>query len=163
MRIIILAALFSLLFFSCENKSCQDVVCPGVNSTCVDGDCYCQPGYEGDFCDVLSYEKYIGSYQVSESCTTTFSGYLNQQFSTSISPGMRIDLITINNFANRGLPVDATIISANVLNIYEQNAGSLQVSGGEGVYEVFNNRIRFEYNYTVGTNFHSCTAIFTRF
>ena len=139
------------------------MICPGVNSTCVDGDCYCQSGYEGDLCTILSYEKYVDSYQVSESCTTTFSGNINQQFSSSINVGFEIDILTINNFANRGLPVDATIVSANFLTITSQNVGSVQVSGGEGVYEVFYDRIRFEYNYTSGSNFHQCTAIFTPF
>lgn len=163
MRIIFVCALISALFFSCDNRSCENVVCQGVNTTCVEGDCYCLPGYEGDFCDELSYPKYVGSYQVSESCTTTFGGNIIQQFSSSINVGFEIDILTINNFANRGLPIDANIISANFLTINSQNAGSVQVSGGEGVYEVFANRIKFEYNYTAGSNFHQCTAIYTRF
>lgn len=163
MRIVAVFLLIGTLFFSCDNRSCENVVCQGANSTCVDGDCYCLPGYEGDFCDILSYEKYEGSYLVSENCTTTFSGNINQQFSSSIIRGFDIDILTINNFSNRGLPIDASIISANFLLINSQNAGSVQVSGGEGTYEVFANRIRFEYNYTAGSNFHQCTAIFTRF
>lgn len=164
MRIFITFLLLSALFFSCENRSCTDVVCSGQNSTCVDGDCYCLPGYEGEFCDQLSYLRYIGSYQVSEGCTTSFGGFMTQTFSSSISGGLgSLDIITINNFANRGLPVDATIVSANFLTITSQNVGGLQVSGGEGRYEVVYNRIRFEYNYTAGSNFHQCTAIFTRF
>ncbi len=163
MRIIIVFVLLSALFFSCDNKSCENVVCQGANSTCVDGDCYCLPGYEGDFCDELSYLKYEGSYQVFEQCTTTFSGFVTQQFSSSINGGFEIDILTINNFANRGLPVDATIVSANFLTITSQNVGSVQVSGGEGTYELFANRIHFEYNYTVGSNFHQCIADFTRF
>lgn len=160
MRITAVLILFSVLFLSCEKKSCQNVTCPGANSTCVDGQCYCLPGYEGDYCDQYSYLKYIGSYQVSESCTTTFSGYLNQQYSASISQGFSLDIITISNFANRGLPVDATIISANFLTIYEQNVGAVDVSGGEGNYKPFNNQIQFDYNYSAGGNFHQCTAIF---
>jgi len=140
----------------------QNITC-GTNSYCSGGICTCISGYEGNLCSTLSYTKYVGSYQVSENCTTTFSGNMNQQFSSSINVGFDIDILTINNFANRGLPVDATIVSANFLTITSQNTGSVQVSGGEGVYEVFANRIRFEYNYTAGSNFHQCTAIFTRF
>ncbi|HXH20017.1 MAG TPA: hypothetical protein VNJ07_13145 [Chitinophagales bacterium] len=152
-----------LFFSSCEKKSCVDVICPGVNSTCIDGRCYCIAGYEGENCDILSYEKYIGSYQVSESCTTTFSGYVNQQFTSSITPGFRIDVISLNNFSNRGLAIDVSIIDATYLAISDQNIGAIDVSGGEGFYEVFNNRIRFEYSYTVSGNFHSCTAIYVKF
>ncbi len=154
---------FIITFSACERKSCTDVICPGINSTCINGQCYCQAGYEGDNCDILSYKKYVGSYQVSESCTTTFSGYVNQSYSASISPGFQIDVITIGNFANRGLPVDVTIIDATYLAIVEQNIGAVNVSGGQGTYQVFNNRIEFDYNYTVSGNFHSCTGIFTKF
>ena len=138
------------------------MICPGVNSTCVDGNCYCQAGYEGDNCDELSYLKYVGSYNVSENCTTTFGGFVNQFYSTSMSVGFDIDILTINNFSNRGLPVDVNIIDATYLLIQDQDRGAMQVSGGEGFLQ-FGNQIRFEYNYTVSNNFHSCTAVFTKF
>lgn len=147
---------------SCDKKSCENVICSMPHSTCVDGNCYCQAGYEGNNCEILSFEKYIGSYNVSENCTTTFSGFVNQSYQTSISSTSRIDVITINNFSNRGLPVNVVIVDATYLVIPDEDYGAMEVSGGEGFYE-YNNRIRFEYNYSAGTNFHSCTAIFTRF
>jgi hypothetical protein len=163
MRITITFLLISVLFFSCENKSCQDVVCPAVNSTCVNGDCYCISGYEGEFCTQLSYEKYIGSYTVSEGCTTTTQGFQHNQFQSSINVGVDIDILIINNFAQRGLPVDANIISANYLALTSQNVGSVQLSGGEGNYEPFADRIVLEYNYTAVGTYHQCTATFTPF
>ncbi len=154
----------SLFLAACDRNSCEDVICPAMNSTCVNGQCVCQAGFEGEFCDIFSYQKYLGTYQVSESCTTTFTGFVNTPtYQASIGQGFRVDLLTISNFANRGLPVDATIVSANFLSITSQNSGAVQVSGGQGEFQQFANRIRFEYNYTVGNNFHSCTAIFIRF
>ena len=55
-------------FHSCDDKSCQDVVC-GYNQTCNSGNCYCNDGYEGDNCDEFAYEKYVGDYNISKSCT----------------------------------------------------------------------------------------------
>lgn len=159
----VLAFAFVLLaLHSCDRKSCENVICNTPNSTCVEGTCYCRAGYEGDNCDILSYEKYVGSYNVSENCTTTFSGFVNQYYSSSISPTSQIDVISINNFGNRGLPVNVVIVDATYLVIPDRNYGAIDVSGGEGFYEYIN-RIRFEYNYSAGTNFHACTAIFTKF
>ncbi len=147
---------------SCDKKSCENVICSIPNSACVEGNCYCIAGYEGNNCEILSFEKYVGSYHVSENCTTTFSGFVNQSYQTSINSTSRIDVISINNFGNRGLPVDAVIVDATYLVIPDRNYGAMEVSGGEGFYE-YSGRIRFEYNYSAGTNFHSCTAIFTKF
>jgi hypothetical protein len=159
---LIIMLIIPVVFQSCDKKNCENVICSIPNSTCVDGNCYCIAGYEGDNCEILSYEKYIGSYNVTESCTTSNTGPVNQNYISSITPGFDIDIITINNFSQFGLPVHVNIIDATYLLIQEQNSGSVQVSGGEGFYQ-FGNQIRFEYNYTVSGSFRSCTATFTKF
>lgn len=140
------------------------MICAGNNQTCFEGRCDCVPGYEGANCDQLSYEKYIGTYNVFERCTTTYSSYVSQNYSANINQGFSSDLtaLTINNFANRGFPVDAYIINPTQLIIPDRDYGALEVSGGEGFYQ-FSTQIEFNYNYFVSNNFHSCTATFTRF
>lgn len=36
--------------------------------SCVDGSCVCPPGFEGDDCGILSVDKFVGNYNVSEVC-----------------------------------------------------------------------------------------------
>ena len=150
-----------LLIGSCDRKSCENVVCPGIYSTCIDGNCYCESGYEGSNCDVETRDKYIGSYQVTENCTTSSGGFLNNRFTAYISSSY-VDVLTIDNFTFYGGTVYANIIDATTLYIQDQRAGSIDISGGQGTYEGFN-RITFEHRYTVSGNFHSCTAIYTKF
>ncbi len=68
-----LLAKISFLFISlvaissCSRDSCKHVTCPS-NLECSHGGCVCPDGYEGTNCDTLSYKKYVGNYQVNESC-----------------------------------------------------------------------------------------------
>lgn len=67
------AILLTLFLFSCEKKQssnnntepyvdkCKGVTCLN-GGTCVDGVCDCIDGYEGEKCEILSREKYLGTY-----------------------------------------------------------------------------------------------------
>ena len=49
-----------LLVISCGKDKCADVDCG--NGTCDDGTCICIDGYEGTACDIISSQKYFGTY-----------------------------------------------------------------------------------------------------
>src|SRR5688500_18577317 len=149
LKSLFLLAAVCTFFSACDDKSCDDVVCPYQNSICISGDCTCAAGFEGTDCETETRQKYIGQYQVSESCTTSFGGLQNQQFSSSINSTSNPEIVTISNFSNRGIPVDATLASETYIGIASQQTGAMNISGGEGLYEAFANRIRFEYNYSI--------------
>ncbi len=74
---LIIALLLSLASCSKDNNSDDDFLCPDVpcqfgevtntgNQTC---SCNCNPGYEGDSCEIsIAWTKYKGYYQVIDSC-----------------------------------------------------------------------------------------------
>lgn len=159
---LLILILLGFIFQSCDRKSCENVVCSGFNQTCVDGNCVCMSGYEGSNCDVETRLKYLGQYQVSENCTTSAGGFINNRFTANITSS-RVDILTINNFTVYGGYIDANIVDATTLYIQEQRTGGIEVSGGQGTYQVFNGGIKLEYNYTISGNFHSCTAFYSPF
>jgi hypothetical protein len=142
---------------SCDPQSCEDVDC-GPYKDCVGGDCVCPQGLEGDACEIYSYEKFIGNYQVSENCTT--STVQNPIYTLYITPGNQIDRIVFNNFNNSGLSVEG-VINGVYLQIPEQTTGSFTIEGS-GDYNTATNRITINYNLIQSTNSSACTAICTK-
>lgn len=152
-----------LLSPACDRNSCNNVVCnDSPNSVCLDGQCACQQGYEGDFCDILSYEKYIGNYQVSENCQNTLSGSTNQTYTMFISQsgGTQIDKILMQSFAGN-LTVEA-FINGNFITIPDQSIfGNTRVSG-TGQFIPAANRMTIDYAITQGSSYSECTGAFQK-
>lgn len=59
-NILFLLSTVILFTISCSDP-CDDVNC-GANGTCVEGTCECDPGYEGELCDIESRAQYLGVY-----------------------------------------------------------------------------------------------------
>ena len=74
MRYLSVAVLFLAFAFSaCEEDPCEGVVCLN-GGTCVDGlgTCECQPGFEGDSCEVFTFQLFLGSFEADYgSCVDT--------------------------------------------------------------------------------------------
>jgi len=70
---VVLLAFASVLYASCKkdettqsvDAKCSNVTCQN-GGTCMDGVCYCTPGYEGDKCEIASVNRYIGKWSVTE-------------------------------------------------------------------------------------------------
>lgn len=70
---VVLVAFGSVLYSSCKKESsptvtdvkCASVVCQN-NGSCMDGICYCAAGYEGDYCEKASVNRYIGKWDLQE-------------------------------------------------------------------------------------------------
>lgn len=70
-----LLAFSSVTYFSC-NKPDQGTVidaCKSINcqngATCFKGMCTCKAGYEGEYCQTKSNERYLGNWEISEEIT----------------------------------------------------------------------------------------------
>ena len=103
-KTIILSALGAVIAFSavtytsCNSDKCQSIVC-AYGGVCKDGVCICPTGYEGVQCETVTRDKFIGTWNVSESGTLT-SG---NAYTVSIEPyyDSAITSIIIKNFYNR--------------------------------------------------------------
>jgi hypothetical protein len=150
--------LMMTILTSCDPQSCEDIDC-GPYKNCVNSECVCPQGLEGDACEIYSYEKYVGYYQVSENCTST-TAPPNGIYNITIIQGNDIDKIVFTNFNNSGLSVEG-VINGNYLSIPEQNVGSFTVDGG-GEYNPVTNSLTIEYNLTQGSNYSGCTAVYSK-
>ncbi|MDX2003161.1 MAG: hypothetical protein SFW35_12050 [Chitinophagales bacterium] len=144
----------SFLFSSCDD-ACSTSDC-GPYKECFNGECLCPQGFEGDACDIYSYEKYIGTYQVSENCTSTVTP-ANPPYTIYVTPGNQVDRIVLNNMSNLGLAVEA-VINGNFLQIPAQTIGAYTIEGS-GEYNSYTDRVTINFNVTQGSNYSGCTAI----
>lgn len=55
----------SLFLYSCVEDKCGAVKCEN-EGVCVQGECACKYGYEGEFCHLLWYEKFSGGWKADE-------------------------------------------------------------------------------------------------
>lgn len=101
MKKIILTALSTLLLFSvvlfnaCEPDLCKNVSC-AYGGVCKDGSCACQTGYEGEHCETVTRDKFMGIWNVNEDGTITSVA----QYAISIEKGDVVNQVKITNFQN---------------------------------------------------------------
>lgn len=152
-QILGVVAITGLGLTSCEVDPCSDVEC-GDNGTCVDGDCVCDAGYEGTDCDTESRAKFIGTYNVTEACTS--GNYTYSISATTSATG--ITSIIISNFGDYGVNVTGTVSGSN-LTIANQTVGGGTFSGSG---QISGNILTITYNVTAGTSTDDCTMTCTK-
>lgn len=155
-KLFIPLSILLLTFVACDNQSCENVRCP-FGRTCVLGDCLCPAGYEGDNCNILSRDKYLGTYQVNENCANRPSGGF---FFSTITIGSDDFKVNIGNMANTGLFAEA-FVTGNFVQIPSQNLGATTISGS-GEFFPNTNTMRLQYDFQNNLGFFSCTAIYTK-
>lgn len=108
MRQLVFASLLLILVSACKEDPCETAVCLN-GGTCVDGlgTCECLPGFEGDSCQVSTFQLFLGSFEADYgSCLDT-------------PPDHRVGI------AQQGLESNLTIID---LGDYACPAGIVEVS-----------------------------------
>jgi hypothetical protein len=160
--------LFSLLIIattsSCDRKSCKDVVC-GVNQQCNNGACICNDGYEGGDCQTESFQKYIGSYNVTESCYSSVNNF--GSYSTYIQADYnyvnRIIITSLFGYTNAtGIIHTDQSNQGNYIEIPYQTQGALSFSG-QGTFDPYTNRMSLDLNYTYNGGSYQCTHTFYKY
>ncbi|CAN5185678.1 hypothetical protein BH09BAC1_BH09BAC1_26100 [soil metagenome] len=157
--IFLCAVVIAGLWTSCDKTTCDPAECIGNNMGCNLGRCGCIQGYEGPNCDSYSYEKFIGNYNVSETCTTGTGARNSFLYNMYISNTSRIDVITITNI-HQYATVEATINNSNLV-ISNQSNGASSYEG-QGEYFGTQRQLKLQYQYFQGSQSEQCTAIMTK-
>lgn len=163
---ILFVAITFFFIQSCDRRDCTNVTCQAYE-TCFQGACYCADGYEGADCSTESYQKYIGSYNVNETCPANGSSNFFQ-YSAYIQPTGYPNRIQFTGLFGMGVSADAIIyntaggVQGSYFEIPTQQQGAMTYSG-QGNFDVYNNIITVNFNYTWNGASYQCTHTFYKF
>jgi len=145
---------------SCSNK--EDCNAPCVFGTCVNNECNCNPGYEGDSCSILTTQKYIANWNANDTCDTNIYDYV----ATISSSSTIANQFEITNFGRFG---SAFIVKANVtgttFTIPSQNIEGITLSGGGSINVIDSNTATIFISYFAVDQFQNtdhCSGVWTK-
>ena len=149
LKILSVAAVAAIGMVSCTTDACKDVDC-GTWGTCLEGSCICDLGYEGTDCETLVNAAFVGSFNVTETCSQSTDTYAVTIAATNATT------VTISNLYDAGLVVNGTINANGGVTIDNQTFGTGSMSGS-----VTENGGVLTINFTiaVGGQSDTCTAI----
>jgi hypothetical protein len=155
-QILGVVAVSIISFSACETDACKDVNC-GDNGTCVDGDCVCDSGYEGVNCQTEERAKFIGSYSVTEACT---SG--NYSYSMTIATSATgVDKVIAQNFGGYPTPIDLVgTVDGSSISFGTQSVGGGSFTANNG--QISGSILTLSYTVTAGSSNDSCTITATK-
>ncbi len=158
LRTLALPLMLSTVAFlgACKKDACKDVTCQNGGS-CTDGSCVCPAGFEGSNCEVSTRAKFLGFYNVTETCPGEVYSYT---FTITAGPSSATAII-IDNITGWG-PITGTV-SGNGLTIPTQQVtemGDIVTVVGSG--QISGNTLNMSYTLSADGESTSCTAIGTR-
>lgn len=143
-----------LLAGGCKDP-CKDTLCD--NGTCLDeGICECNAGYEGPTCSVKITEKYLGTFDASETCDSGPTDYIVNITEDNLNDGQLIfDDIYASGRAVNVIALDST------LSIPTQPIGNGTIEG-DGAISSDLQMITINFSVETGPLIDNCSVIFTR-
>ncbi len=125
-----LTLLSSSLFSSCKRDKCKMVACQN-KSNCNEetGACVCAPGYEGSMCEIITRNKYIGTWNVDEQGTISPRANYIIAIEKSLLPGATDADVQITNLNNATFDRVNAKVSGDTINIYEQTINNIKIVG----------------------------------
>ncbi len=147
------------IFFINACDPCSTVNC--INGECVEGDCICNTGYEGDECEKEMREKFLGSYIVSDECEA------EDRNSHITEHPQEVTYVYISTFLNNvfGGKAEATI-HKNIISIPEQlvydNDNDPWIVAGLSTGTFSDGSFQIDVKYSYGTFVENCKLIFKK-
>ena len=136
----------------CATNYCATLPCSfGGTTRPISGgcECICEAGYSGTDCTTEWRERFIGNYNVSETCGSDMINY-----AISITGAVDVTNVVIENFGNLSINVVAylstvgTVLSLNTINGNREITGSGYLAGDV---------LTITYTITEGSDSYSCT------
>ena len=159
------ALLILVAFAVFSVNSCKtDETCttPCVFGTCVNNECNCNAGYEGDSCSELTTQKYIANWNASDTCDTNIYNYV----ATISSSSTIANQFQITNFGRFG---SAFVVTANVsgtsFTIPSQNVEGITLSGSGTIDVIDSDDATIFISYFAEDEFHNtdhCSGVWTK-
>lgn len=144
-----LGAFGAVTYTACNKDECKNVTCQN-GGTCSGGNCTCPTGYEGDRCQTLSRDKFIGTYTGNETCTVG-----SDEYSITIATNSDQLKITLTNIYGQGFTGTGTITGPNTFALSGSQTGTTYTGTGT----LNGNTLTLAYTITNGVTTNSCTFI----
>ena len=151
---------------SCKKDPCKDEKCNDVGTPSADGDkckCACNAGYEGEKCETKMVTKFVGSYNVTDNCTSSGTYPITITASSST-----VDKILISTFGTYGCagsyPTVEATVNGNDITIASQSfcTSDAYTVSGSGSMNASGTSLSISYNGTkppsMSGGSYSCTA-----
>lgn len=131
-----------LLFNSCADK-CKKIICYN-GGFCLDGNCGCTTGFEGNDCSLETRDKFLGTYNVQDHCTVTGDTTYTVNIGKVDTNVTRVQIANFNNdFSNL---VFATVSGNNIeIPVQTPDNDGRSVSG----VGIFSGGFIITWNYTI--------------
>jgi len=145
-----IASFVTISLGSCKVDKCKAIVCANDGACEEDGSCTCPVGYEGERCETLSRERFIGAWIVDEDGTVSNVA----RYTVSVENGPQINQVQIRNFNNQSNAVVVGTIHKDTITIATQSfqVGTLtktvigyRVAEPEG-FDGAHGKVRFYYS-----------------
>jgi len=112
-----------MVFNACTKDPCKDIICKN-NGVCRDGACKCALGYEGPFCAVRMYEKFIGTWDGTMRC----NGLVPEIINMVIAPDAQPNRISLYDIFDQNNAIKATV-NLEKIDIEEQTVAGVVYKG----------------------------------
>lgn len=135
-KLILLSAIgavsvFSTVFLSsCKRDKCKTVACQnGSSCDSETGGCECAPGFEGSMCEVVTQNKYVGTWNVDEKGTISPRTNYLVAIEKSLLPGATPADVQITNMNNSAFARVNAILNGDTITIPEQTIDNKKIVG----------------------------------
>ena len=128
LKVLLPAFILGFACASCDTSTdaaCSSSECSLPNGECVDDQCVCMPGYEGENCQTEQRQAFLGTYTVNESCDNGTDSY-----QMVVSAGEFAFNVVFENLVNTGANVVGVVSGNNVL----INAQTFDLGGGNSLF-----------------------------
>lgn len=154
--LIFLAIASGVVFNACTKDPCKDVSCKN-NGVCRDGRCKCGEGFEGAYCEIRMYEKFIGTWQGTYRC----NGDVPSGRMVIIAPGEKGNAISLYNIFTQNQSINAIVNGYDIV-LEEQTVGNIVYRGNGRVEGLYITLYVEEHNLTTGIR-STCVLNATKF
>lgn len=154
--------LFTVTFTSCTEDLCKNVTCLNGGNCDANGACVCPAGFEGTTCQTLSRDKFVGTYNCSDACTTGSGSYVNTI--TASNDSVKVNLSNASGLST-ALGTTTSVYgtcAGNKITIPSQSVVGATATTIAGSGTMTGNVIAATYTVTVGTVNDACIGTWTK-